>query len=81
MTSSQHDGTPGGRVWRFGCDGCVMVATPACDDCVVTHLCTTAEPERGPRAVVLDLDEFRAVRRLQAVGLLPDSRYRRAAGS
>ena len=76
MTSLHGDETQAGRVWRFGCDDCVMAATPTCRDCVVTHLFAATDADAGPQAVVLDLDEFRAVRRLQSVGLLPDSRYR-----
>ena len=72
--TSPHDG-----VLRIGCDGCVMTATSACGDCLVTFLCTDDEPA-APRAVVLDLEEHRAVRRMQAAGLLPESRYRARSG-
>ncbi|MCC6225577.1 MAG: hypothetical protein IT195_04150 [Microthrixaceae bacterium] len=76
-------------VLSIACDDCVMAATAACDDCLVSYLCSEV---RGPsevpprsnvahqssdaRSVVLDLDEHRAVRRLQAAGLLPRSRHR-----
>ena len=62
-----------------------MAATSACADCLVTFICderastSPSEPDE-PRAVVLDLDEHRAVRRLQAAGLLPESRYRSRIG-
>ncbi len=66
-------------VLRIACDDCVMRATAACDDCLVTFMCDTAEAP-APRAVVLDLEEHRAVRRLQAAGLLPASRHRARTG-
>jgi hypothetical protein len=72
--TSPHDG-----VLQIGCDGCVMASTAACGDCLVTFLCAE-ERAPEPRAVVLDLDEHRAVRRLQAAGLLPESRYRARSG-
>ena len=74
--SSPHDG-----VLRIGCDGCAMTATSACDDCLVTFICDErrSRPDE-PRAVVLDLDEHRAIRRLQSAGLLPESRYRSRLG-
>ena len=74
--TSPHDG-----VLRIGCDGCAMASTAACDDCLVTFLCDerAVEPPQ-PRAVVLDLEEHRAVRRLQSAGLLPESRYRSRLG-
>jgi hypothetical protein len=49
------------------CDECVMQATDACGDCVVTHI---LERERG-HAVVLDLDAERALRSLSDAGLVP----------
>jgi hypothetical protein len=52
---------------RIDCDACVMQHTEACDDCVVTHILGR---EPGD-AVVLDLDEERAVRSFVDVGLVP----------
>ncbi len=48
-----------------------MQGTEVCDDCVVTFLV------RGPthEAVVLDLDEERAIRRLAGAGLVPKLRH------
>lgn len=72
----------------ISCDTCVMRATAACDDCLVTHLCgadgadeaisagSTSARER--EAVVLDLDELRAVRLLASAGLVPTLRHREA---
>ena len=56
---------------RIDCDECVMQGTEACQDCVVTFLV-----RRTPaRAVVLDLDEERALRRLAGAGLVPVLRH------
>ena len=49
------------------CDECVMQATDACDDCVVTHI-LGREPGH---AVVLDLEQERALRSLSEAGLVP----------
>lgn len=76
-------------VLSIACDDCVMAATAACDDCLVSYLWSelpnpsevsprsqAAHHGADARSVVLDLDEHRAVRRLQAAGLLPRSRHR-----
>lgn len=56
---------------RIDCDECVMQGTEVCDDCVVTFLV-----RRQPaQAVVLDLDEQRALRRLAGAGLVPVLRH------
>jgi hypothetical protein len=53
------------------CATCVMRDTPTCADCVVTFLC-----ERDPTdAVVLDLNEAAALRRLADAGLAPHLRH------
>ena len=54
-----------------------MAHTDACSDCVVAYICTR-EPDD---AVVLDLDEHRALRRLAASGLLPELRHAPSAGA
>lgn len=65
-------------VLRISCETCVMRATAACDDCLVTFLCD----ERGTRvdggAVVFDLAEIRAVKMLADAGLVPTLRHRAA---
>lgn len=66
---------------RIGCDGCVMAATNACSDCLVTYLCSSrtrsSHHSSGEHtAVVLHLDEFRAIRSLQRAGLAPQNRHR-----
>jgi len=50
------------------CGACTRLRTSSCDDCVVTFLI-----ERDPdEAVVIDVAEFAALRRLQSAGLVPD---------
>ena len=56
---------------RIDCDECVMQHTDACDDCIVTFI--VGRPSEG--AVVLDLEEERAVRRLTEAGLVPGLRH------
>ena len=56
------------------CFECVMRATSACDDCVVTFV-VGREPGE---ALVIDADEERAVRMLARAGLVP--RLRHVAG-
>ena len=58
------------------CSTCVVRDTDACDDCVVTFLCSR-EPED---AVVVDLDELRALRLLHEAGLAPGLRHRTDTG-
>lgn len=66
----------------ISCDTCVMDGTAACADCVVTHLLSPAPDERritrAREAVVLDLDELRAMRVLAEAGLVPTLRHREA---
>ncbi len=58
------------------CDDCVMQATSACEDCVVTFLC-----QREPLdAVVIEVAEVRALRLLADTGLTPPLRHRRRTG-
>jgi len=69
MTSTHRDGT-----LIISCDTCIMRATVACDDCMVTAMCGGAPHD----AVVLDLAEQRAVRLLVDAGLVPALRHREA---
>jgi hypothetical protein len=57
----------------ISCDDCVMRDTSACDDCVVTFI---VGREPGD-AVVVDVEEERAVRLLAGVGLVPGLRHAR----
>lgn len=52
------------------CDTCVARHTDACDDCVMTHLVRDDDA-----AVVIDLDEVRALRVLGERGLVPRLRH------
>jgi len=56
---------------RIDCADCVMRATDACDDCIVTFV-TNREPGD---AVVVDLATESAVRMLARAGLVPESRH------
>jgi hypothetical protein len=56
---------------RIDCNDCAMQHTAACDDCVVTALID----RRHERAVVLSLDEARAIKALQRGGLAPQNRF------
>ena len=58
------------------CEQCVMQHTDACDDCVVTYICSR---EPGD-AVVVDVEEFCALRLLSDSGLVPELRHRRRTG-
>lgn len=71
----------------ISCDTCVMQHSSACADCLVTFMCSeqsqvpVAEPvmiRSSSDAVVLDLDELRAVRLLASAGLVPTLRHREA---
>jgi hypothetical protein len=53
------------------CDTCVARDTAACDDCVVTFLCSREPGE----AVVIDVAEARALRMLGDAGLVPHLRH------
>lgn len=66
-------------VLTIDCDQCVMQHTQACDDCVVTFLCTPRQSEAG-QAVVVDVAEVRALRLLADTGLAPPLRLRRRTG-
>lgn len=58
------------------CNACTMQGTTACDDCVVTYLL-----DKPAGAVVFDVAEERAIRRLQDAGLTAVTRFEpRAAG-
>ena len=62
------------RMLTIDCFECVMRATAACDDCVVSFV-VGREPGE---ALVIDADEERAVRMLAKAGLVP--RLRHVAG-
>ncbi len=59
------------------CATCVARHSDACDDCVVTFLCSLDDDDAGQtEAVVLDLNEIRALKALGDAGLVPTLRHR-----
>lgn len=67
---------PSGDGLVIHCDDCAMQGTAACDDCVVTFICSREPGE----AVVIDVAEARAMRLLATAGLLPRLRHVRRTG-
>jgi hypothetical protein len=61
---------------RIDCDECVMRATNACDDCVVSFI---VGREPGD-AIVVDVAEQRALKTLGEAGLVPRLRHQARAG-
>ena len=61
---------------RIDCDECVMRATNACDDCVVSFI---VKREPGD-AIVVDAAEQRALKALGEGGLVPRLRHQARAG-
>lgn len=61
---------------EINCDECVMQHTSACDDCVVSFIVG----RRPGGAVVIDVEEERAVRMLSDAGLVPELRHQRRTG-
>lgn len=60
------------RSTTIDCGECVMEGSDACGDCVVTFLCGREPGE----AVIIDVDEARALRILGRAGLVPHLRHR-----
>jgi hypothetical protein len=58
------------------CGTCRMQHTQACDDCVVTFLVG----RQADDAVIVDVAEFAALRRLGQAGLVPVLRHRSRTG-
>ncbi|HEX7131125.1 MAG TPA: hypothetical protein VF228_01035 [Iamia sp.] len=56
---------------RISCSDCSLEHTAACDDCVVTFILRRAPDD----AVVVDVEELRAIRALSAGGLVPRLRH------
>jgi hypothetical protein len=61
---------------HIDCDECRMQHTSACDDCVVSFI-VGREPGE---AVIIDVEEERAVRLLAGAGLVPALRHERRTG-
>lgn len=70
MGTNETSSPEGGLL--IDCDTCVARDTDACSDCVVSFLCR----DDSDMAVVLDLDELRAMRVLAEAGLVPTLRHR-----
>ena len=62
---------------NIDCETCVMRASDACGDCVVSFL---VQREPGD-AIVIDVAEARAVRMLAKAGLVPELRHRPRLGA
>jgi hypothetical protein len=71
----RHPSAGGRPSMRIDCGECVMEGTDACADCVVSFV---VNREPGD-ALVVDVEEARAVRILADAGLLPTLRHRRRA--
>ncbi len=64
---SRNDGS-----LEISCETCVMRASAACDDCVVSFFCD----ESSESAVILNLEEQRTLRMLANAGMVPTLRHR-----
>jgi hypothetical protein len=64
------------RELTIDCEECVMNASSACGDCVVTYLCG----EDPAEAVVVNAAEQRGLRLLGRAGLVPALRHQRRTG-
>ena len=63
-------------VLEVDCGTCVMRDTDACDDCLVTYIC-----DREPTdAVIITIDELRAMRTLSDAGLVPGLKHQQRTG-
>jgi len=61
---------------RIDCDECALQGSDACDDCLVSYICSR---EPGD-ALLIDVAEVRALRTLSAGGLVPELRHVRRTG-
>ncbi|HEY8548015.1 MAG TPA: hypothetical protein VIL36_23315 [Acidimicrobiales bacterium] len=61
---------------RIDCDECALQGSDACDDCLVTYICSR---EPGD-ALIIDVAEVRALRTLSQGGLVPELRHVRRTG-
>lgn len=60
----------------ISCDDCTARHTQACADCIVTFIC---DREPGD-AVIIHVEEARAVRLLAQAGLVPGLRHEKRSG-
>lgn len=64
-------GNGGGGTIEIDCDECSQRNTVTCDDCMVTFLCGRQPGD----AVLVELEEFRALRVIGDSGLIPPLRH------
>ena len=74
-TSSDRPSHPAEPL-TIDCDRCVMQHTAACQDCIVTFICSR-EPNE---AVLIEVGELRALRLLGESGLVPGLKHQRRTG-
>ncbi len=65
-----------GTIISVSCDDCCLQETDACEDCLVSFV-LDREPED---AVVIDVEEARALRLLTRAGLVPALRFSSRVG-
>jgi hypothetical protein len=83
MISGMSDRTNQGKIddgdaFTISCDACVMQATSACGDCVVTFLLDELPAhERAPTGVPVDLDseQARVIQLFGKAGMVPRLRH------
>jgi hypothetical protein len=75
-TDVSRNDIPDSDSLTIDCDECAMQHSDACNDCVVTFICSRQPGE----AVVVDVAEQRAIRLLSGAGLLPELRHVRRTG-
>ena len=79
MSATNDDGRiDDGNVFTISCDDCVMRATSACSDCVVTFVLDEgAARERAPSDALTDLDcdQARVVQLFGRAGMVPRLRH------
>ncbi|MGH9114587.1 MAG: hypothetical protein ACRDWW_02035 [Acidimicrobiales bacterium] len=69
--------SPTSSTLTISCEDCTMRHSSACEDCVVTFIC---DREPGD-AVIIDVEEARALRLLGRSGLVPPLQHRTRRGS
>jgi hypothetical protein len=78
MMLVMSDSNDDGGVFTISCDTCVMQATTACHDCVVTFLLDEGPArERAPAGALVDLDceQARVVQLFGRAGMVPRLRH------
>jgi len=70
MEAMRPEPDPSGAI-VISCDDCAMQHSEVCEDCLVSFI-TGRDPDD---AVVIDVDEARALRMMTKVGLVPGARH------